>query len=257
MSAGNDRPADRGVALITGASRGIGAATARLAAKRGYDVAVNYVANEKAAAEVVRDVEAAGRRALAVKGDVAREADIVALFDAVEKKLGPIAALVNNAGIAGKTGRVEDVTADMVKAVLDLNVFGALICAREAVRRMSTKRGGKGGVIVNVSSGAATRGSPNSYVWYAASKAALDAITLGLGLEVAGEGIRVVGMAAGVTETEIHEAAGGPERLQQMAKMIPLGRVAQPEEMAEAILWLMSDGARYCTATTLRAGGGL
>lgn len=245
------------VVLITGASRGIGAATARLAAKRGWDVAVNYVANEKAAAEVVRDVEAAGRRALAVKADVAREADILAMFDAVETKLGPIGALVNNAGIAGKTGRVEDVTADMVKAVLDLNVFGALICAREAVKRMSTKRGGKGGVIVNVSSGAATRGSPNSHVWYAASKAALDAITMGLGLEVAGEGIRVVGMAAGVTETEIHEDAGGPGRLAQMAKMIPLGRVAQPQEMAEAILWLMSDAARYVTATTLRAGGGL
>jgi NAD(P)-dependent dehydrogenase (short-subunit alcohol dehydrogenase family) len=246
-----------GAVLITGASRGIGAATARLAAKRGWDVAVNYVANEKAAAEVVRDVEAAGRRALAVKADIAREADILAMFETVEKKLGPIAALVNNAGIAGKTGRVEDVTAEMVKAVLDLNVFGALICAREAVKRMSTKRGGKGGVIVNVSSGAATKGSPNSYVWYAASKAALDAITMGLGLEVAGEGIRVAGMAAGVTETEIHAAAGGPGRLAQMAKMIPLGRVARPEEMAEAILWLMSDGARYVTATTLRAGGGL
>ncbi len=245
------------VVLITGASRGIGAATARLAAQRGWDVAVNYVSNAKAAADVVRDVEAAGRRALAVKGDVAREADILAMFDAVETKLGPVAALVNNAGIAGKTGRVEDVTADMVKAVLDLNVFGALICAREAVKRMSTKRGGKGGVIVNVSSGAATRGSPNSYVWYAASKAALDAITTGLGLEVAGEGIRVVGMAAGVTETEIHMDAGGPGRLAQMAKMIPLGRVAQPGEMAEAILWLMSDAARYVTATTLRAGGGL
>jgi NAD(P)-dependent dehydrogenase (short-subunit alcohol dehydrogenase family) len=246
-----------GAVLITGASRGIGAATARLAARRGWDVAVNYVANEKAAAEVVRDVEAAGRRALAVKADIAREADILAMFDSVERALGPIAALVNNAGIAGKTGRVEDVTAEMVKAVLDLNVFGALICAREAVKRMSTKRGGKGGVIVNVSSGAATRGSPNSYVWYAASKAALDAITMGLGLEVAGEGIRVAGMAAGVTETEIHEAAGGPGRLAQMARMIPLGRVARPEEMAEAILWLMSDGARYVTATTLRAGGGL
>jgi NAD(P)-dependent dehydrogenase (short-subunit alcohol dehydrogenase family) len=247
----------KGTVLITGASRGIGAATARLAAKRGYDVAVNYVANEAAAAEVVRDVEAAGRRAVAIKADVARESDILAMFEAAEKRLGPIVALVNNAGIAGKTGRVEDVTADMVRAVLDINVFGALLCAREAVRRMSTKRGGKGGVIVNVSSGAATRGSPNAYVWYAASKSALEAITMGLGLEVAREGVRVVGMAAGVTDTEIHNDAGGPGRLQQMERLVPIGRVAQPEEMAEAILWLMSDGARYCTATTLRAGGGL
>lgn len=243
--------------LITGASRGIGAATARLAARRGWDVAVNYVANEKAAAEVVRDVEAAGRRAIAVKGDVSREADILAIYDAIDRRLGPVGALVNNAGTFAKTGRVADVAAETVKAVLDLNVFGALICAREAVKRMSTKRGGKGGVIVNVSSGAATRGSPNSYVWYAASKAALDAITMGLGLEVAGEGIRVAGLAAGVTETDIHTAAGGTGRLAEMAKMIPLGRVAQPEEMAEAILWLASDAAGYVTATTLRAGGGL
>jgi NAD(P)-dependent dehydrogenase (short-subunit alcohol dehydrogenase family) len=256
MSA-NDRPRDRGVVLITGASRGIGAATARLAAKRGYDVAVNYVSNEAAAKKVVGEVEAAGRRAIAVKADVAREADILAMFAAVDEKLGRITGLVNNAGIFAKTGRVEDVAAETVKAVLDLNVLGALLCAREAVKRMSTKRGGMGGVIVNVSSGAATRGSPNSYVWYAASKAALDAITLGLGLEVAGEGIRVVGMAAGVTETDIHTAAGGTGRLAQMAKMVPLGRVAQPDEMAEAILWLMSDAARYVTATTLRAGGGL
>lgn len=246
-----------GIMLITGASRGIGAATARLAAKRGWDVAVNYVANEQAAAEVVRDVEAAGRRAIAVKGDVSREADILAIYEAIDRRLGPVGALVNNAGTFAKTGRVADVAAETVKTVLDLNVFGALICAREAVRRMSTKRGGKGGVIVNVSSGAATRGSPNSYVWYAASKAALDAITMGLGLEVAGEGIRVAGLAAGVTETDIHTAAGGTGRLAEMAKMIPLGRVAQPEEMAEAILWLLSDGAGYVTATTLRAGGGL
>src|SRR5262249_19322783 len=151
--------------VITGASRGIGAATARLAAKRGFNVAVNYVANEKAAAEVVRDVEAAGRRAPAGKGDGGREAGSGGTFAGIDKSLGPVTALVNNAGIFAKTGRVEDVAGETVKAVLDLNVFGALICAREAVRRMSTKRSGKGGVIVNVSSGAATRGSPNSYVW--------------------------------------------------------------------------------------------
>src|SRR5262249_56122583 len=156
-----------------------------------------------------------------VKGDVPGEADILAMFGEVEERLGTITALVNNAGIAGKAGRVEEVSADTIRAVFDLNVVGAMLCAREAVRRMSTKRGGKGGVIVNVSSGAATRGSPNSYVWYAASKAALDAITLGLGLEVAGEGIRVVGLAAGVTETDIHQAIGGPGRLGEIAKPRP------------------------------------
>jgi NAD(P)-dependent dehydrogenase (short-subunit alcohol dehydrogenase family) len=249
--------ASRGTVLITGAGRGIGAATARLAAKRGYDVAVNYVANAESAAQVVRDVEAAGRRAVAVKGDVGREADILAVFAAVDRQLGPLAALVNNAGIAGKICRVEDVDAATVRAVLDVNVAGALICAREAVRRMSTRRGGQGGVIVNVSSGAATTGSPENYVWYAASKAALDAITLGLGLEVARDGIRVLGLGAGVTDTEIHAALGVPGRPQKMAGRIPIGRPAEASEMAEAILWLMSDGARYCTATTLRAGGGL
>jgi NAD(P)-dependent dehydrogenase (short-subunit alcohol dehydrogenase family) len=246
-----------GTVLITGGSRGIGAATARLAAARGYDVAVNYVANADAAAKVVKDVEAAGRRAVAIRADVAREADIVRMFAAVDEALGPVAALVNNAGIAGRIGKVADVSAETVRAVLDVNVTGALICAREAVRRMSTARGGKGGVIVNVSSGAATSGSPNNYVWYAAAKAGLDAVTLGLGLEVAREGIRVVGLQAGVTDTEIHAAVGAPGRPQQMADRIPLGRPARPEEMAEAILWLMSDAAGYCTAATLRVGGGL
>ncbi|MCW5773236.1 MAG: SDR family oxidoreductase, partial [Rhodospirillaceae bacterium] len=165
--------------------------------------------------------------------------------------------LVNNAGIAGRIGRVADVSAEMIRTVLDVNVTGALLCAREAVRRMSTARGGKGGVIVNISSGAATTGSPNNYVWYAAAKAALDAVTLGLGLEVAREGIRVVGLQAGVTDTEIHAAVGAPGRPQQMADRIPIGRPATADEMAECILWLMSDGARYVTAATLRAGGGL
>ncbi|MGH7002405.1 MAG: SDR family oxidoreductase [Alphaproteobacteria bacterium] len=245
------------VALITGASRGIGAATARLAAKKGYDVAVNYVANAEAAAGVVRDVEALGRRAVAIKGDVGREADILAIFAAVDKAFGRIDALVNNAGAVGRIGRVENVPGEMVRGVMDVNVTGALLCAREAVKRMSTKHGKQGGVIVNISSGAATTGSPENYVWYAASKAALDAITLGLGLEVAREGIRVVGLQAGVTETDIHATAGAPGRPQKMADRIPIGRPAQPLEMAEAILWLMSDAARYCTATTLRAGGGL
>lgn len=246
-----------GVVLITGASRGIGAATARMAAARGYDVAVNYVANAAAAAQVVKDVEARGRRAFAIQGDVAREADIVRMFVEAEAALGPITALVNNAGITGRMGRVADVSAETIRTVLDINVTGTLLCAREAVRRMSTARGGKGGVIVNISSGAATTGSPNNYVWYAAAKAAVDQVTLGLGLEVAREGIRVVGLQAGVTDTEIHASAGAPGRPQQIADRIPMGRPAEAEEMAACILWLMSDEAGYVTGATLRAGGGL
>jgi len=245
------------VALVTGGSRGIGAATARLAAKRGYDVAVNYKGNEEAAQRVVRDIEASGRRAVAIMGDIAREADVLALFAETDKALGRVAALVNNAGISGKISRLDDASAATIQTVIDVNVVGAILCAREAVKRMSAKRGGAGGVIVNVTSGAATTGSPNNYIWYAASKAGLDAFTLGLGLEVARESIRVVGLAAGVTDTEIHAAAGAPGRPQKMAAMIPLGRPAAAEEIAEAILWLMSDAARYCTATTLRFGGGL
>jgi len=245
------------VVLITGASRGIGAATALMAAERGHDVVVNYVANAEAAASIVRGVEAKGRKAMAIKGDVGREADIMAMFAEIDRVFGRIDALVNNAGGVGRIMRVENVPGDMIREVMDVNVTGALVCAREGVKRMSTKHGGKGGVIVNISSGAATTGSPENYVWYAASKAALDAITLGLGLEVAREGIRVVGLQAGVTDTDIHATAGAPGRPWKIADRIPIGRPAKPEEMAECILWLMSDAARYVTATTLRAGGGL
>jgi len=244
------------VVLITGGSRGIGAATARLCAKNGYDVAISYQSNAAAAAAVVKDIAAAGRRGFAFKGNVAREAEILALFDAVEKKLGPVWGLVNNAGITGKIGRVEDVSAATIQEVIDVNVVGALIAAREAIKRMSTKRGGKGGVIVNISSVAVTLGSPNTYVWYAAAKGAVDAMTLGLGLEVAREGIRVVGVAPGLTETELHAAGGIPDRAQKLGNQVPIGRAGKPEEIAEAILWMLSDAAGYCTATTLRVGGG-
>lgn len=244
------------VVLITGGSRGIGAATARLCARNGYDVAISYQSNAAAAAAVVKDIEAAGRRGFAFKGHVAREAEILAMFDAVEKKLGPVWGLVNNAGITGKIGRVEDVTAATVQEVIDVNVVGALLCAREAIKRMSTKRGGKGGVIVNISSVAVTLGSPNTYVWYAAAKGAVDSMTLGLGLEVAREGIRVVGVAPGLTETELHAAGGIPDRAQKLGNQVPLGRAGKPEEIAEAVLWMLSDAAGYCTATTLRVGGG-
>ncbi len=245
------------IILITGGSRGIGAATARMAAQRGYDVAINYRDNAAAAAQVVRDIEALGRRAIAVKGDMASEADIVAMFARVDAALGPLYGLVNNAGISGRISRLDAASAETINRVLAVNVAGPLLCAREAVKRMSSRHGGKGGVIVNISSGAATAGSPGNYVWYAASKAALDTSTLGLGLEVAREGIRVVGVQVGVTVTEMHADAGAPGRPEKMAGVIPIGRPAQPEEMAETILWLMSDAASYVTATTMRAGGGL
>ena len=244
------------VVLVTGGGRGIGAATAKLLAKRGYDVAVNYQSNITAAGKVVREIEGMGRRALAIQGDVAKEAHVVRMMSAVEERLGPLYGLVNNAGITGRIGRLDDASAETLQSTMDINVVGALLCAREAVKRMSTKHGGAGGVIVNVSSVATTLGSPNTYVWYAASKGAVDAMTLGLGLEVAKEGIRVVGVAAGLTDTDLHAAGGEPDRARAIGPQVPLGRAAQPADIAEAIVWLMSDDARYCTATTLRVGGG-
>jgi NAD(P)-dependent dehydrogenase (short-subunit alcohol dehydrogenase family) len=244
------------VVLVTGGGRGIGAATAKLLAKNGYDVAVNYQSNITAAAKVVREIEALGRRALAVQGDVAKESDVVRMMSAVEERLGPLWGLVNNAGITGRIGRLDDASAETIQSTMDINVVGAFLCAREAVKRMSTKHGGGGGVIVNVSSVATTLGSPNTYVWYAASKAAIDAMTLGLGLEVAREGIRVVGVAAGLTDTDLHAAGGQPDRARAIGPQVPMGRAAQPGDIAEAIVWLMSDAAGYCTATTLRMGGG-
>ena len=242
--------------LVTGGSRGIGAATALLLAKNGYDVAVNFQSNLTAAGKIVRAVEAQGRKALAVQGDVAKEADITRMFGAVEERLGPLYGLVNNAGITGRIGRLDAADGETIQSVMDINVVGAILCAREAVKRMSTKHGGAGGVIVNISSVATTLGSPNTYVWYAASKAAIDALTLGLGIEVAREGIRVVGVAAGLTDTDLHAAGGEPDRAQKVGPAVPLGRAGKPEEIAAAVVWMMSDAARYCTATTLRVGGG-
>jgi NAD(P)-dependent dehydrogenase (short-subunit alcohol dehydrogenase family) len=244
------------VALVTGGGRGIGAATALLLAKHGYDVAVNFQSNLTAAGKIVRAIEALGRKALAVRGDVAKEGDVLRLFGAVEERLGPLAGLVNNAGITGRIGRLDEADAETIQSTMDVNVVGAILCAREAVKRMSTRHGGKGGVIVNISSVATSLGSPNTYVWYAASKGAIDAFTLGLGLEVAREGIRVVGVAAGLTDTDLHAAGGEPERAAKIGPMVPLGRAGRPDEIAEAVVWLMSDAARYCTATTLRVGGG-
>jgi NAD(P)-dependent dehydrogenase (short-subunit alcohol dehydrogenase family) len=244
------------IVLVTGGGRGIGAATAKLLARHGWDVAVNYRSNVAAAQKVAREIEALGRKALAVQGDVSKAADVARMFGAVDEHMGPLSGLVNNAGITGRIGRLDEAETVDIQSTMDVNAVGALLCARAAVKRMSTKHGGKGGVIVNVSSVATTLGSPATYVWYAASKAAVDAMTLGLGLEVAGEGIRVAGVAAGLTDTDLHAAGGEPDRAKKLAAAVPMGRVAQPSEIAEAIVWLMSDAAAYVTAATLRVGGG-
>ncbi len=242
--------------VVTGGGRGIGAATARLAGRRGFAVCVNYLGNTAVAEAVVRDIAAAGGRAIAVQADVASEAEVERLFEAVDRELGPITALVNNAGLAGRIDRLDAAPSATIRQVIEVNVLGAIWCARAAVRRMSTAHGGRGGGIVNVSSGAATLGSPGNYVWYAASKGAVDSLTIGLAREVAREGIRVNGVAPGFVKTEIHAASGLPDRLDKEAPSVPLGRAAEPEEIAEAILWLLSPAASYTTGATLRVAGG-
>jgi len=244
------------VLLITGASRGIGAATARLAAERGYDVCVNFRADEGAAAAVVSEVRAEGRRAVAIQADVARESDVVRLFDAVEQALGRVDGLVNNAGILERQMRVEQMDASRLERVFATNVTGAFICAREAVRRMSTRHGGSGGAIVNVSSRAAVLGAPGEYVDYAASKAAVDALTIGLSREVAGEGIRVNAVRPGIIDTTIHASGGEPGRVARLGPQLPMGRGGDAAEVARAILWLLSEEASYTTGSFIDVGGG-
>ncbi|MEF2280160.1 SDR family oxidoreductase [Deinococcus sp. YIM 134068] len=244
------------VVLITGGSRGIGAATARLAAERGYRVGVDYHRDADAAEAVVRDIEKVGGRALAVQADVGREEDVERLFDEVQSALGPVTALVNNAGILERQARVDEIDAGRLGRVLSTNVVGAFLCAGAAVRRMSTRYGGVGGVIVNVSSRAAVLGSPGEYVDYAASKAAVDTLTVGLAREVAAEGIRVCGVRPGLIETEIHALGGEPGRVARLAPGVPLGRGGSAEEVAHAILWLLSDEASYVTGTLLDVSGG-
>ena len=246
----------RRVLLITGASRGIGAATARLAAARGYDVAVNFTSNAKAAEAVAADAERAGARAVAIQADVTKEADVERLFAETERRLGPLWGLVNNAGIVGRASRLDAADAATIKSVIDINVLGAFLCARAAVRRLSTKHGGRGGVIVNISSGAATLGSPNEFIWYAASKAAVDTLTIGLAREVAREGIRVNSVAPGLVDTDLHGATGIPDRVAAITPTIPLGRAGAPEEIAETILFLLSDASSYVTGAVLRVAGG-
>jgi len=245
-----------GVLLVTGGGRGIGAATVRLAAQRGYAVCANYLSNSRAADALAGEITAAGGRAIAVQGDVCDEADVERLFERTQADLGPVTALVNNAGLTGLISRLDDVETATLRQVLDVNVMGTLLCSRAAVRRMSTRHGGQGGAIVNVSSGAASLGSPGEYVWYAGAKGAVDSITIGLGRELAGEGIRVNAVAPGMTATEIHAASGDAGRLERIGKTVPLGRAASAEEVAEPILWLLSDAASYITGTVLRVAGG-
>lgn len=244
------------VIIITGGSRGIGAATAGLAAERGYAVCVNYLRNRAAAEEVVRAISKAGGKAIAVSADVSSEADVTRLFETVDRELGKLSALVNNAGIIERQARLEDMDAARLNRVLATNVTACFLCAREAVRRMSTKHGGAGGAIVNVSSMAARLGAPGEYVDYAASKAAIDAMTIGLAKEVAAEGIRVNAVRPGVIYTEIHASGGEPKRVDRVKESVPMKRGGEAIEVARAILWLLSDEASYSTGTFIDVAGG-
>ncbi|HTM33406.1 MAG TPA: SDR family oxidoreductase [Vicinamibacterales bacterium] len=245
-----------GTLIITGGSRGIGAATARLAAARGYAVCLNYRQDHAAAIRVVTEIHSAGGRAIAVRADVGNEAEVVGLFDEVRSLGEPLTGLVNNAGILEAQMRVVDMDAGRLDRIFHTNVTGAFICAREAVRRMSTARGGRGGAIVNLSSAAARIGSPGEYVDYAASKAAIDTLTIGLSQEVAAEGIRVNAVRPGVIYTDIHGSGGEPGRVDRVKAFVPMKRGGQPEEVAQAILWLLSDEASYITGAILDVSGG-
>lgn len=244
------------VIVITGGSRGIGAATARLAATRGYAVGVNYLKNQVAADAVVRDIRASGGRAIAVAADVASEMDVTRLFATVDAQLGTVTALVNNAGILETQRRVEELDAARLTRIFATNIAGYFLCAREAVRRMSTRHGGSGGAIVNVSSAASRLGSAGEYVDYAASKGAVDTLTIGLAREVAAEGIRVNAVRPAWIYTDIHASGGEPGRVERLKGAIPMQRGGQPEEVAQAILWLLSDEASYTTGTFLDLAGG-
>ncbi|MCG2594971.1 SDR family oxidoreductase [Ramlibacter sp. XY19] len=247
---------DDQVLLVTGASRGIGAATARLAARKGYAVAVNYTRNAEAAEEVVAAIRSDGGTAVALQGDVADEAQVLALFAQVDAKLGRLTALVNNAGIVDRTARVEQMSVERLKRMFDVNVIGSIVCAREAIKRMSTKHGGSGGAIVNVSSAASRLGAPGQYVDYAASKGAIDAFTIGLAKEVAAEGIRVNAVRPGLIETEIHASGGLPNRVEDLKHQVPMLRGGSAEEVAQAIVWLLSPEASYTTMSLVEVSGG-
>lgn len=241
--------------IVTGASRGIGAAVARLASKQ-YSIVVNYARDEAAAAEAVRQITSAGGRAVAFRADVSVEQDVMRLFEEAEKQFGSVRALVNNAGITGGFSRVEAITSETLTQVFAVNVTGTILCSREAVRRMSTRNGGTGGAIVNVSSRASEIGGAGEWVHYAASKGAIDTFTIGLAREVATEGIRVNAVSPGLTATELHAAAGAPDRVERMAPSIPMKRAGTADEVAEGIIWLLSPAASYVTGVILPISGG-
>ena len=245
------------IALITGGGRGIGAATALLAARAGYDVCVNYASDRTRAEKVASECRACGVRSAAIQADIGDPGDVEMLFSACDERLGAVTLLVNNAGIVGGATPIEGLDYDVLRRTFEVNVFGSICCAQQAVRRMSTARGGAGGIIVNLSSIAATLGSPGEYVHYAASKGAIETLTVGLAKEVGGIGIRVNAVQAGTTDTEIHARSGNPDRPAIVARIAPLGRVATPNDIAEAIIWLASDKASYATGAILRIGGGL
>jgi NAD(P)-dependent dehydrogenase (short-subunit alcohol dehydrogenase family) len=245
------------IALITGASRGIGRATAELAAAQGFDVCVNFTSDEQAAGEVRDACLRQGVRATTFRADVADARQVAAMFAHCDRELGPVSLLVNNAGVIGRATRLADLTDEVLRTTFEINVYGAIHCAREAIRRMSVKSGGSGGAIVNLSSIAAVLGSPNEYVHYAASKGAIETLTVGLAKELGPEGIRVNAVRAGTTDTTIHARSGNPGRPAMVAKAAPLGRVATPRDIAEAVMWFASDGASYTTGAILPVSGGL
>lgn len=242
--------------LVTGGGRGIGAATARLGARQGWAVAVNYTTNSLAADEVVRTIRAEGGTAMSVQADVAQEEQVMAMFARIDAKLGRVQGLVNNAGVVDVTARVDEMSVARWRRMFDINVIGSMLCAREAVRRMSTRHGGEGGSIVNVSSAASRLGSAGQYVDYAAAKGAIDAFTIGLAREVAGEGIRVNAVRPGLIETGIHASGGLPDRVRDLSHQVPMGRGGQADEVAQAIVWLLSDAASYTTMSLMDISGG-
>ena len=244
------------VAIVTGSGRGIGAAIAKGLAKDGYAVAVNYINDEAAASQVISEIKSAGGTAFAIQADVSKDADVVRLFDAVDRILGTLTALINNGGVTGKFGRLEELSAATLERVFSINVIGTFLCCREAVRRMSKRRGGSGGNIVNISSRAAQIGGAGEWIHYAASKGAIDTLTIGLAREVAAEGIRVNAVAPGLIDTELHAAAGIPDRMQRLAPTVPMGRAGTADEVAGCVRFLLSPAAAYVTAAILPVSGG-